>query len=92
MYRNISANKSNSAALIMELCEITCFASLSDVTGDTANSDWVILLSSVEDEDASVLLDTADEDEAVLNALLAAAFSIGLCDIDSRQRNIKCQV
>ena len=75
-YRNISVSKSNSAALIVELCEITCFASLRDATGND------VVVSAGEEGEAPPQLDLVDDDDddeaAVFIALLAAAFSMGL--------------
>ena len=79
-------NRSNNAELIMELVAITCFASLrDDVTGN--DDDDAVSFSF----DEVVLLAVPNDDDD-LTTLRIAAFSIGLCEIDSRQRNIKCHV
>ncbi len=80
-------NKSNKAALMRGLCAISSFVWLIRVEIGTEDDDFSEFASFDDDNEAAV------EDVAVAFAdRFVAAISVGLCDIDSKQRNIKCQV
>ena len=82
-------NKSNKAALMREFCAISSFV-------------WLIRIEIGTEDDvvSEVVLFDDDDNEAAAPPAAAvsfadrfvAAISTGLCDIDSKHRNIKCQV